>query len=81
MNIEWGSLLVVCAVSLAAGVAVVVLVSLALVGLSARVAQPVGGPADGARAPLSAGAGTAVAAACLLAAAAIVGYGLYVIIS
>ena len=81
MSIAWGSLLVVCAVSLAAGVAVVVLVALALVGLSAWAPQPVGGPRDGARPPLGAGAGTAVAAVCLLAAAAIVGYGLYVIVS
>ena len=81
MSIAWGSLLVVCAVSLAAGVAVVVLVALALVGLSARAPQPVGGPRDGARPPLGAATGTAVAAVCLLAAAAIVGYGLYVIVS
>jgi hypothetical protein len=81
MNIAWGSLGIVVVVSLAVGVAVVVLVSLALVGLAARVEEPVGGPADGAAPRLSAGAGTGIAAVCLLAVAAIVGYGLYIIIA
>jgi hypothetical protein len=81
VTINWGSLGIVAAVSLAAGVAVVVLVALALVGLSARVRQPVGGPEDGAAPRLGAGAGTGVAAVCLLAVAAIVGYGLYIIIA
>jgi hypothetical protein len=40
----------------------------------------VGGPADGAP-TLSAGAGTATAGLCLLAVAAIVAYGLYIIIA
>lgn len=81
MTIAWGSLLIVCAVSIAAGVAVCALVSFALVGLSARVARPVGGPEDGARPRLGAGAGTAIAAVCLLAALAVVGYGLYIVIA
>ena len=81
MTIAWGSLGIVAVVSLAVGVAVVVLVALALVGLSARVRQPAGGPADGAAPRLSAGAGTAVAGVCLLAVAAIVVYGLYIIIA
>jgi hypothetical protein len=81
MSIAWGSLLVVCVVSLAVGVAVVALVAFALVGLSARAARTVGGPDDGAAPPLSATTGTAVAALCLLAVATIVGYGLYVIIA
>jgi hypothetical protein len=80
MNVDWGAVLVVCAVSLAAGVAVVALVALALVGLSARAPQRVGGPEDGARPALTPAAGTAVAGLCLLAAAAIVGYGLYIIV-
>jgi len=76
-------------VSLAAGVLIVVLVSFALVGLSAR--EP--GQEDGERVSvdetpiigrgggtLSPAAGTAVAAVCLLGAAAIVVYGLYIII-
>jgi hypothetical protein len=81
MSIAWGSLLVVCVVSLAVGVAVVALVAFALVGLSARAPRPVGGHDDGAAPPLSPATGTAVAALCLLAVAAIVGYGLYVIIA
>ena len=56
------------------------LVSFALVGLSARERAVVGGPRDGAP-TLSAGAGTAVAAICLLAVAAIVVYGLYIIVA
>ena len=80
MHVAWGSLVIVCVVSLALGVAVVALVSFALVGLSARERAAVGGPHDGAPA-LSAGVGTAVAAICLLAVAAIVTYGLYVIIA
>lgn len=78
--IDWGALLNVVLVSLAAGVAVVALVAFALVGLSARVQVAEGG-AEARRAPLSPGAGTAVAAVCLLAAVAIVAYGLYIIIS
>ena len=79
MDIAWGSLGIVCLVSLAVGVAVVTLVAFALVGLSARARKPVGGPQDGAEQPLSAGAGTAVAVVCLAAVVVIVGYGLYLI--
>ena len=39
MGIAWGSLFIVCVVSLAVGVAVVALVAFALVGLSARAAR------------------------------------------
>ena len=80
MSIAWGSLFIVCIVSLAVGVAVVVLVTFALVGLSARQRVAAGGPDDGAP-TLSTGAGTAIAGLCLVAAAAIVGYGLWIIIS
>ena len=62
--------------SLGSAVAVVVLVSLAVLGLSARAAV-VDGPAPPRR---SAAAGTAVAAACLAAAALVVLCGLWVII-
>ena len=79
MTIAWGSLLIVCVVSLAVGVAIVVLASFALVGLSARERAAVGGPSDGAP-TLSAGAGTAIAGLCLLVIALIVLYGLYIII-
>ena len=80
MHVAWGSLLIVCLVSLAVGVAIVVLASFALVGLSARERAAVGGPQDGAP-TLGAGAGTGIAAVCLLAVALIVGYGLYIIIA
>jgi hypothetical protein len=80
MSIAWGSLLVVCVVSIAIGVTIVVLVAFALVGISARAGVAAGGPDDGAK-TLSAGAGSAVAGVCLLAVAAIVGYGLWIIIA
>jgi len=51
MGIAWGSLLMVCVVSLAAGVAVVALVAFALVGLSARATQPVPGSQASRREP------------------------------
>jgi hypothetical protein len=77
MHIHWGSLLIVFVVSFGSAVAVVTLVTFALVGLSARV--PVA--SAGRPASMSAGAGTAVAAICLAAAAAIVLYGLYIIVA
>jgi hypothetical protein len=88
MSINWGALGVVTIVSFAIGVLVVVLVSLAVVGLSARETVPDGerGSADDTPvigrggSTLSPAAGTAVAVVCLLGAAAIVLYGLYVIV-
>jgi hypothetical protein len=85
MTINWGALGVVAAVSLVVGMLVVVLVSLALVGLSARETHPPGEPPH--QAPviartgsgLSPAAGTVMAAVCLLGAATIVGYGLYLL--
>jgi len=78
MTINWGALGIVAVVSLAVGVLVVVLVSLALVGLSAREARPAVEAAGARR--LSPAAGTATAVICLLAAAAIVLFGFYVLI-
>ena len=90
--INWGALGVVTIVSLAAGVAIVVLVALALVGLSAREAvgtagEPVAESFDGtepvgrASGPaMSPAAGTALAVLCLLAVAAIVLYGLSLVV-
>ena len=85
MIINWGALGAVAAVSLVIGVLVVVLVSLALVGLSARVPDQPGELAG--EAPvlgrtgsgLSPAAGTVIAAVCLLGAATIVLYGLYLL--
>lgn len=88
-SINWGALGVVTIVSFAVAVLVVVLVSLALVGLSAREPGQTGDPVSADETPiiglgtshLSPAVGTAVAALCLLGAAAVVLYGLYVIIS
>ena len=86
MTINWAALGIVAAFSLGVGVLVVVLVSLALVGLSAREPDPAGEPADEALAigrgsgGLSRAAGTAVAAVCLFATAAIVSYGFYLLV-
>jgi len=85
MTINWGALSVVAAVSLVIGVLVVVLVSLALVGVSAREPDPAGEPAGDASiiarggSGLSRAAGTVIAAVCLFGAAAIVLYGLYLL--
>jgi hypothetical protein len=76
--IDWATLAAIAVVATAAAVTVVLLVSFALVGLSARS----GRPADDDRAP---GArpvqGLAVAALCLAAAGLIVAYGLQLIIA
>jgi len=88
--INWGALGAVSLVSPAAGVVIVVLVASALVGLSAREPAADAGAADTAdgtepvgRATgpvMSAATGTALAAVCLLAAAAILVYGLALVI-
>ena len=86
MTINWGALGVVATVSLVIGVLVVVLVSLALVGLSAREPDSLGAPAD--ETPviartgsgLSHAAGAVIATVCLLGAAIIVFYGLYLLV-
>jgi hypothetical protein len=70
--INWAALGLVGIVSLA----VAVLVSFAIVGLSARE-HSLGGTGTGAIRPA---AGTAIAALCLLV-VAVVGYGLYVIVA
>jgi hypothetical protein len=76
--INWGALGLVGIVSLAAAVAVVVLVSFAIVGLSAREHSLAGTIGTGSVSPT---VGTAIAGLCLLAVVAIVGYGLYVIVA
>ncbi len=85
MTIDWGALTVVAMVSLVVGVLVVVLVSFALVGLSARELDAAGEPAEeapviGRRRRLSPLVGTVTAVLCLLAAAAIVLYGFSLIV-
>ncbi|MFR9801154.1 hypothetical protein ACL02T_02495 [Pseudonocardia sp. RS010] len=76
MNIAWGALGTVVIAALVIGVAVIALVSFALVGLSARSRPSIAG-----RRGLGPATGTAVAGLCLAATALIVGYGLYVIVS
>lgn len=80
MTINWGALGVVAAVSLVIGVLLVVLVSLALVGLSAREPGPAGDAVaiDGHRG-VSRTAGTVIAVICLLGTSAIVLYRLYIV--
>jgi hypothetical protein len=81
MTIYWDSLLAVFAVSLGSTVAVVVLVTLALLGLSTRARRPAAAPV-GRRPPvISPAVGTAVAAVCFAAAALIVLCGLWVLIA
>ena len=85
MAVNWGALGVVAGASLVVVVLIVVLVSLAMVGLSVREPEPAGEQPDGTlvvasnRSGLSRAAGTASAAICLLGATAIVLYGLYIL--
>ena len=88
MTINWAALGIVAVVSLVIGVLVVVLLSLAVVGISAREPVAPGEPVSADETPLigrggstlSPLAGTAVAAVCLAGVATIVLYGLYVIV-
>jgi hypothetical protein len=81
VHLAWDSLLIVVVVSFVAAVAVVALIAFALVGFSARAETQASGELSGtARSTMSAGAGTAVGGICITAAAAIVLYGLYVMI-
>ncbi|HEV7188873.1 MAG TPA: hypothetical protein VGN28_13340 [Blastococcus sp.] len=80
MHIDWATLGVIAVVAAAAALAVSLLVAFALVGWSARTRRQPEGPAEDAVPALPAGAGTAVAVLCVLAAGLIVGYGLYLIV-
>lgn len=79
MNIRWSPLLDVVVVSLGSAVTVVVLVTVALVGLSARTVVTVA-DAGAPRPALSPRAGTVLAVVCLAAVAAIVLFGLWVVV-
>ena len=85
MSINWGALLVVALTSFSSAVGVVVLVALALLGLSARengtAVGDTGVAGGGPRLGMSPATGTLVAALCLLGAVAIAGYGLWIIIN
>lgn len=78
MSIDWGSFVVVFVVSFGSAVAVVVLSTLALVGFSARAdaSKP-----DSRPALFSPSVGNVVGAVCSTAAAAIVLYGLWIIVA
>jgi hypothetical protein len=76
VHIDWATLAAIGVAAAAAAITVVLLISFALVGMSARSGRQVEDRAPGARpAP-----GLAVAALCLVAAGLIVAYGLYLII-
>jgi hypothetical protein len=74
--IAWGSLGLVAIVSFAGAIVVTALVSFGIVGLAARAPRP-----DGPEPALSPGAGTAVGITCLVVAALIVLYALYIIVA
>ena len=76
MHIDWATLAAIAVVSAAAALAVVLLVSFALVGLSASSGRRVDG--HGVRGVSGA---PAVSVLCLVAAGLIVCYGLYLIIA
>jgi hypothetical protein len=76
MSIAWGSLGLVALVSFAGAIVVTALVSFGIVGLAARSPRP-----DGPEPALSPGAGTAVGVTCLVVAALIVLYALYIIVA
>ena len=80
MSIHWDSLLAVFVVSLGSAVAVVVLVALAMLGLSAGTAVA-DGPRTSTPPRRARVAGTAAAGACLAVAAAIVLFGLWVVVA
>jgi hypothetical protein len=82
MYIDWATLAVVAVVAAAAAVTVVLLVAFALVGLSARAARRAGDPgrSGGVTSRTRPDGGTVVAVLCVLAAALIVCYGLYLIV-
>jgi len=81
MTVHWASLLTVVLVSAAATVAIVILVSVAVLGLSARSVHPLSAVGSAPRVVPSRRAGTTLAAAALVAATAIVLFGLWELVS
>jgi hypothetical protein len=81
VHIDWSSFVAIAVVAAAAALAVVLLVAFGLVGLSAHSGQPFAGSHDGPASSTRPALGTAVAVLCMLTAALIVCYGLYLIIA
>jgi cation transporter-like permease len=81
VHIDWASLAVVAVVAGAAALTIVLLISFAVVALSARAGRRPDDVGGGDASVAHGGVGTAVAALCVLAAGLIVCYGLYVIIA
>jgi ABC-type nickel/cobalt efflux system permease component RcnA len=81
VHIDWATLGAIAVVAAAVALTTVLLVSFALVGLSARSARQRIDGADDGPTRTHATIGTAVAAICLVAAGLIVCYGLYLIIA
>ena len=80
MQIDWATLTAIAVVAAAAAVTVVLLVSFAILGLSASAGRRVHDSGDGGSPGLPPAAGMTLAVLCLLATGLIVGYGLYLII-
>jgi hypothetical protein len=81
VHIDWSSFLAIAVVAAAAALAIVLLVAFGLVGWSARSGHPVAASHDGTAARTRPAVGTTVAVLCVLAAALIVCYGLYLLIA
>jgi len=81
VHIDWVTLAAIAVVAAAAALTVVLLVSFALVGWSARPGRGAEGPDDGRASAPQPAVGTAVAVLGVLAAGLIVSYGLYLIIA
>jgi hypothetical protein len=80
VHIDWATLAAIAVVAAAAAVSLVLLVSFAVLGLSAPSGGRVGDP-DGSAAGARPATGLALAVVCLLAAGLIVSYGLYLIVA
>jgi hypothetical protein len=80
VHIDWATLATIAVVAAAAAVSLVLLVSFAVLGLSAPSGRRVDDPAAAAPGARPA-AGLVLAVVCLLAAGLIVSYGLYLIVA
>jgi len=81
MGIDWATLAAIAVVAAAAALTVVLLVSFAVVGFSARPGRAGDGSDDDGTPGTRTATGTSVAVLCLLAAGLIVCFGLYLIIA